>query len=60
MIGDLTHGTVVDLMAEPINPYDSEAVALFYQGKKVGLCAQTQEQFYQSDALLLTWGYFRS
>lgn len=27
---------LVDFIAEPTNPYDSEAVAIFYQGKKLG------------------------
>lgn len=45
VIGDLTHGTVVDLMAEPTNPYDSEAVALFYQGKKLGYVPKHKNSF---------------
>lgn len=36
VLDQLQPGTAVDLMAEPTNPYDSEAVAIFYQGKKLG------------------------
>lgn len=36
VIDDLLPGTLVDLLAEPTNPYDSEAVAVFFQGKKLG------------------------
>lgn len=36
VVDQLVSGTVVDLLAEPTNPYDAEAVAIFYQGKKLG------------------------
>ncbi|MET3558775.1 hypothetical protein ABID29_001903 [Streptococcus rupicaprae] len=36
VVDQLKPGTYVDLLAEPTNPYDSEAVAIFYQGKKLG------------------------
>ncbi|MFA9492552.1 HIRAN domain-containing protein [Streptococcus sp. E17BB] len=36
VVGELTPGTLVELRAEPTNPYDYEAVAIFYQGKKLG------------------------
>lgn len=36
VVDQLKPGTYLDLLAEPTNPYDSEAVAIFYQGKKLG------------------------
>lgn len=36
VVNQLKPGTFLDLLAEPTNPYDSEAVAIFYQGKKLG------------------------
>lgn len=36
VIDELTTGTTVDLLAEPTNPYDYEAVAIFYKDKKLG------------------------
>lgn len=45
VIKELTHGVVLDLFAEPTNPYDSEAVALFYQGKKLGYIPKHKNGF---------------
>ncbi|NQM30115.1 restriction endonuclease [Streptococcus suis] len=36
MIDQLKPGTPVELVGEPSNPHDSEAVAIFYQGTKLG------------------------
>lgn len=36
VVNQLKPGTFLNLLAEPTNPYDSEAVAIFYQGKKLG------------------------
>ncbi|GGL43448.1 HIRAN domain-containing protein [Sporolactobacillus putidus] len=36
VIEELTLGKSVDLVVEPDNPYDPEAVAIFYQNKKLG------------------------
>lgn len=36
VINELQHGTVVDLLAEPTNMHDPDAVAIFYQGTKLG------------------------
>lgn len=36
VIDQLKPGTPVQLVGEPSNPHDSEAVAIFYQGTKLG------------------------
>lgn len=36
MLGELKAGTPLELVPEPDNPYDSEAVALRYYGAKLG------------------------
>lgn len=36
VIGELTLGQSVDLVKEDGNPYDEQAVAIYYQGKKLG------------------------
>lgn len=36
VIDQLMPGTVVDLVAEPNNPNDSEAVVIYFQGTKLG------------------------
>lgn len=36
VVEQLKLGTLLDLLAEPTNPYDSEAVVILYQGKKLG------------------------
>ncbi|HFH9837235.1 TPA: HIRAN domain-containing protein [Streptococcus suis] len=36
VIEELKLGTSLEMLAEPTNPYDSEAVVILYQGKKLG------------------------
>ena len=36
LIGALKPGVALELVAEPDNPHDPEAVALYYQSKKLG------------------------
>ncbi|HFI0665432.1 TPA: HIRAN domain-containing protein [Streptococcus suis] len=36
VVEELKLGTSLDLLAEPTNPYDSEAVLILYRGKKLG------------------------
>lgn len=36
VINELGVGTPVDLVVEPDNPYDPEAVAIYYKHKKIG------------------------
>lgn len=36
VISDLKLGTKVDLMQEPKNPYDPQAVAIYFKGVKLG------------------------
>ncbi|HFI2472524.1 HIRAN domain-containing protein [Streptococcus sp. 32226D021BW] len=36
VIDELKLGTSLEMLAEPTNPYDSEAVVILYQGKKLG------------------------
>ncbi|HFU3730027.1 TPA: HIRAN domain-containing protein [Streptococcus suis] len=36
VVEQLKLGISLDLLAEPTNPYDSEAVVILYQGKKLG------------------------
>ncbi|MGV2999995.1 restriction endonuclease [Streptococcus suis] len=36
VIDELKLGTSLQMLAEPTNPYDSEAVVILYQGKKLG------------------------
>ncbi|HFI0234881.1 TPA: HIRAN domain-containing protein [Streptococcus suis] len=33
---ELKLGTSLEMLAEPANPYDSEAVVILFQGKKLG------------------------
>lgn len=40
VISKLTVGTYFDLIAEPDNPHDKDAVALYYQGSKIGYVAK--------------------
>ena len=40
VIAQLSIGTYFDLVAEPENPHDKDAVALFYQGNKIGYVAK--------------------
>ena len=40
VISQLSVGTYFDLVAEPDNPHDKDAVALFYQGNKIGYVAK--------------------
>lgn len=40
VILQLTVGTYFQLVAEPDNPHDKDAVALFYQGSKIGYVAK--------------------
>ena len=40
VIAKLSIGTYFDLVAEPENPHDKDAVALFYQGNKIGYVAK--------------------
>ena len=40
VISQLTVGTYFQLVAEPDNPHDKDAVALFYQGSKIGYVAK--------------------
>ncbi len=42
VLNNLKPGMAVDLVAEPENPYDPEAVALFYQGVKLGYVPSSQ------------------
>ena len=39
-IDKLTIGTYFDLIAEPTNPYDKDAVMLVYEGEKIGYIAK--------------------
>ena len=41
VISQLTAGALIDLVAEPTNPHDKNAVALLYQGVKIGYVAKT-------------------
>lgn len=36
IINELVLGTLVDLVGEPDNPYDPEAVAIYYKNRKIG------------------------
>lgn len=40
VISQLSIGTYFDLVAEPDNPHDKDAVALFYHGNKIGYVAK--------------------
>lgn len=40
VISQLTVGAHIDLVAEPTNPHDKNAVALLYQGSKIGYVAK--------------------
>ncbi len=42
VLNELKPGMPVDLIAEPENPYDPEAVALFHQGVKLGYVPASQ------------------
>lgn len=54
VIDKLTIGTTVSLRAEPDNPYDPEAVAIYYNKTKLGYVPK-QKNIYVSD--LLYFGY---
>ena len=54
VIDDLKPGTAVALIAEPSNPYDSEAVAIYYSGKKLGYVPATKNSLISK---LLYFGY---
>ena len=41
IIAQLSIGTYIDLIAEPDNPYDKDAVALYYQGNKIGYVSKS-------------------
>ena len=40
IISQLSVGTYFELIAEPDNPHDKDAVALYYQGNKIGYVAK--------------------
>lgn len=52
VIGKLKLGKVVDLVVEPDNPHDPEAVAIYYRGTKLGYAPQGK------NTLLSTFLYF--
>lgn len=52
VIDELTLGQKVELVAEPDNPHDPDAVAIYYQGKKIGYVPEAK------NALLSTFLYF--
>lgn len=52
VIGKLKLGKVVDLVVEPDNPHDPEAVAIYYRGTKLGYVPQGK------NTLLSTFLYF--
>ena len=54
VIEELKQGTPVMLHAEPENPYDSEAVAIYYKDTKLGYVPQAKNSFVSN---LLYFGY---
>lgn len=61
VIDQLKPGTPVQLVGEPSNPHDSEAVAIFYQGTKLGYIPSDKNSLIsQSVNLFWTRRYSRS
>ena len=54
VINDLKLGTQVTLKSEPENPYDHEAVAIYYGDTKLGYVPQAKNSFVSN---LLYFGY---
>ena len=54
VIDELVVGSSVDLIAEAENPYDPEAIAVYYKGLKVGYMPRKQNQILSS---FLYFGY---
>lgn len=54
VIEELTLGKPVQLVAEPDNPYDPEAVAIFYKEKKIGYIPKDRNKLFST---LLYFGY---
>ncbi|MGX7205298.1 HIRAN domain-containing protein [Enterococcus pingfangensis] len=45
VIEELTLGKPVSLVAEPDNPYDPEAVAIYYQDQKIGYVPKDKNEY---------------
>lgn len=41
VIGDMKVGGKLDLVSEPDNPYDSQAVAVYFKGTKIGFVPES-------------------
>jgi len=54
VVDKLTLGASVGLQAEPDNPYDPEAVAIFYESKKIGFIPKDKNSLI---SLLLHFGH---
>lgn len=54
VIDELTLGKPVSLFAEPDNPYDPEAVVIFYQDKKLGYIPKDKNSLFSK---LLFFGH---
>ncbi|WP_288394695.1 HIRAN domain-containing protein [uncultured Vagococcus sp.] len=54
VIDELTLGKSVTLVAEPDNPYDPEAVAIFYTDKKIGYIPKDKNSLFST---LLFFGH---
>ncbi len=54
VIDELTLGKPVSLVAEPDNPYDPEAVAIFYRDKKLGYIPKDKNSLFST---LLYFGH---
>ncbi|MGX7350367.1 restriction endonuclease [Enterococcus canis] len=48
VIEELKLGTVVTLVGEPDNPHDPDAVAIYYQGKKLGYIPSSKNTMFST------------
>ena len=60
VINELSLGQAVTLVVETDNPYDNEAVAIYYNDKKLGYVPKEKKFFFKYITLLWIWRYIRS